>query len=140
MDKSKLTGILIGIAVCCVIPSLLWSAIDLFVQVREVRRVTSPDGLKAAYVVETDRGAAGVLVQSVYIGTRDSDDRSNPVLVVSRTKVIRPKWITSKLVELTIDADAGVRVRKNSTTVNGEIITCRITTRQYGQDQQILKI
>jgi len=129
MDKSKLTGILIGIAVCCVIPLLLLSAIDLFVQVREVRRVTSPDGLKDAYVVETDRGAVGVLVQSVYIGTRDSDDRSNPVLVVTRTKVIRPQWLTSKLVELTLDADAGVRVRKNSASVNGEIITCRVTFR-----------
>lgn len=129
MDKSKLTGILIGIAVCCVIPLLLLSAIDLFVQVREVRRVTSPDGLKDAYVVETDRGAVGVLVQSVYIGVRGSDDRSNPLLVVSRTKVIRPKWLTSKLVELTIDADAGVRVRRHSASVNGEIITCRVTFR-----------
>jgi hypothetical protein len=108
---------------------LVCSAIDLFIQVREVRRVASPDGRKAAYVVETDRGAVGVLVQSVYIGARDSDDRSNPVLVVSRTKVIRPKWLTSNLVELTLDADAGVRVRKSSTTVNGQIITCRVTFR-----------
>ncbi len=129
MDKSKLTGILIGFAVWSIILLLVCSAIDLFVQVREVRRITSPDSLKDAYVLETDRGAVGVLVQSVYIGTRDSDDRSNPVLEVSRTKVIRPKWLTSKFVELTIDADAGVRVRKGSTTVNGEIITCRVTFR-----------
>ncbi len=129
MDKSKLTGILIGFALCCVFPLLLLPAIDLFVQVREVRRVTSPDGLKDAYVVETDRGAVGVLVQSVYVSTRDGDDRSNPVLVVSRAKVIRPKWLTSNLVELTIDADAGVRLRKSSTTVNGETVTCRITFR-----------
>jgi hypothetical protein len=125
MDRSKLTGILIGFAVWSIILILVCSAIDLFIQVREVRRVASPDGLKATYVVETDRGAVGLLVQSVYIGTRDSGDRSNPVLVVSRSKIIRPKWLTSKLVELTIDADAGVRVRKNSATVNGEVITCR---------------
>ena len=129
MDKSKLTGILIGFAVWSIILILVCSAIDLFVQVREVRRVTSPDGLKDAYVVETDRGAVGVLVQSVYIGTCGGDDRSNPVLVVSRTKVIRPKWLTSELVELALDADAGVRVRKNTTTVNGETITCRATFR-----------
>jgi len=129
MDKSKLTGILIGFAVWSIILILVCSAIDLFVQVREVRRVTSPDGLKDAYVVETDRGAVGVLVQSVYIGTCGGDDRSNPVLVVSRTKVIRPKWLTSELVELALDADAGVRVRKNTTTVNGETITCRVTFR-----------
>jgi hypothetical protein len=129
MDKSKLTGIFIGFGVWSSILFLVCSAIDLFIQVREVRRVASPDGRKAAYVVETDRGAVGVLVQSVYIGARDSDDRSNPVLVVSRTKVIRPKWLTSNLVELTLDADAGVRVRKSSTTVNGQIITCRVTFR-----------
>lgn len=130
MDKSKLTGIFIGFAVWSIILFLVCSAIDLFVQVREVRRVASPDGRKAVYVVETDRGAVGVLVQSVYIGARESDDRNNPMLVVSRTKVIRPKWLTSNLVELTLDADAGVRVRKNSATVNGEVITCRVTFRQ----------